>query len=69
MTQAANETSKCVHVTTQAELDAQLQRDDDVCIHVRNDAEESVKAWDEEYCERQAQITTDRAAARERDEI
>ena len=52
----------CVHVTRQAELDAQLQRGDEVCIHVRNDADESVKAWD---AERQAQVEAGRAAQRQ----
>lgn len=61
MAQATDKTSECVHITTQAELDAHLERGVEVCIHVRNDAEESVKAWD---AERQAQVEADRAAER-----
>lgn len=63
MTQTTDKPKTCVHVARQAELDAQLQREDDVCIHVRNDADESVKAWD---AERQAQVEAERAAERER---
>lgn len=63
MAGTANENpTTCVHVARQAELDAQLQRGDEVCIHVRNDADDSVKAWD---AERQAQIEAERAAQRE----
>lgn len=62
MAQTTDKPKDCVHVARQAELDAALQRVG-VCIHVRNDADESVKAWD---AERRAQVEAERAAERER---
>lgn len=37
-------TAVCAFVTSQTELDAALANG--ACIHVRNDAEQSVKDWD-----------------------
>ena len=36
----------CVHVTTQADLDAAIAAK--ACVHVKGDAEESVKQWQAE---------------------